>query len=192
MLNSALLVVDVQESFRHRDYYSDEGMDTFIANVQALVDQHDRLSLPVVQIFHTEPTGIFSVDSGLVRSFEPLRCQPAKTIFKRKHGAFAGTDLDIWLKERRISHLVICGIRTEQCCETTARYASDAGYSVDFVLDATQTYAKEDPDGRLWSADEIKARTALVLHERFARILSTEDLLMGLQAENAAWAQRIA
>lgn len=186
MLNSALLVVDVQESVRHRDYYYDEGMDTFLANVQALIDQYDHLSLPVVQIFHTEPTGVFSVDSGLVRSFEPLRCRPEKTILKRMHSAFAGTDLDIWLKERCISHLVICGIRTEQCCETTARYASDAGYSVDFVLDATQTYSMKSPDGRLWSADEIKARTELVLNKRFARVIATEDLLVELRAKSAA------
>ena len=58
---------------------------------------------------------------------------------KTSHNAFTTTGLQQLLTSRGISELVICGIRTEQCCETTARVASDLGYRVTFVTDATAT-----------------------------------------------------
>ncbi|MFX8988280.1 hypothetical protein ABTN23_19565, partial [Acinetobacter baumannii] len=68
-------------------------------------------------------------------------------------------------------------IRSEQCCETTTRHASDLGYAVDYVTEATLTFAMTDRKGRRWSAAEIQARTELVLEDRFARIVTVEQAL---------------
>jgi nicotinamidase-related amidase len=73
--------------------------------------------------------------------------------------------------------LIVSGIRTEQCCETTTRHASDSGYEVDFVSEATLTFAMTDRQGRRWTAAEIKARTELVLDGRFARVLTAGEAL---------------
>ena len=76
-----------------------------------------------------------------------------------------------------LSFLIVSGVRTEQCCETTTRHASDCGYGVDFVTEATLTFPMIDRHGHQWSTDEIKARTELVLDGRFARVFSVEQAL---------------
>ena len=71
------------------------------------------------------------------------------------------------------------GIRTEQCCETTARHASDRGWTVDYVTEATLTFAMTHADGRRYEPDDIKERTKLVLAGRFARVTTVEQALAG-------------
>ena len=46
------------------------------------------------------------------------------------------------------TRLIVAGIRTEQCCETTTRHASDEGWAVDFVAEATFTTAMRTPSGQ--------------------------------------------
>jgi nicotinamidase-related amidase len=73
----------------------------------------------------------------------------------------------------------VSGIRTEECCETTARHASDSGFEVDFVIDATLTFAMKHPrNGRTYTAAEVKEQTELVLSSgQFARIASVKEAL---------------
>jgi nicotinamidase-related amidase len=97
-----------------------------------------------------------------------------------------GTGLDVWLTSNGIRRLIVSGIRTEQCCETTTRHASDLGYAVDYVGEATLTFPMLDAAGRTWSADEIRARTELVLAGRFARIATVEQALAGRAEKLAA------
>jgi nicotinamidase-related amidase len=115
-----------------------------------------------------------------------LSIQPDAIFQKRKHSALVGSGLDVWLVEHGIHRVIVSGIRTEQCCETTTRHASDSGYEVDYVSEATLTFAMNDRNGRAWAPQEIKARTELVLDERFARIATVEEALVGRVAEVAA------
>lgn len=175
--DTALIVIDAQESFRHRDYWRDTDTPAFFDRLQALVDGAKARGLPVVQVFHVEEEGAFSLASGHVRTLAPLAITPDATFHKHRHSALVGSGLPVWLTERGIRRLIVSGIRTEQCCETTTRHASDSGYEVDFVSAATLTFAMTDRHGRRWSADEIKARSELVLADRFARIASVEEAL---------------
>lgn len=176
----ALLVIDAQESFRHRPYFSDADLPAYLSRQQALIDGAMRAGMPIVQVFHVEDEGAFSEASGLVVALEPLRIRPDTVVHKRRHSAFVGTGLEDWLAASRMRRLVVSGIRTEQCCETTARHASDLGYAVDYVGEATLTFPMTDPAGRIWSAAEIRARTELVLAGRFARIVTVDAALAGL------------
>jgi nicotinamidase-related amidase len=97
---------------------------------------------------------------------------------KHVHNAFTDTGLDHWLRTRGIRRVIVAGIRTEQCCETTTRVASDLGYEVDFVGDATLTFPMTDPrSSKTFSAKDIRERTELVLRDRFARIATVEEAL---------------
>ncbi|MBB5208885.1 isochorismatase family protein [Chiayiivirga flava] len=174
---TALIVIDAQESFRHRDYWSGDDTVAYFDRQQALIDGARAGGIPVVQIFHVEPDGAFSLASGHVRTLAPLAFTPDAVFHKTRHSALAGSGLGIWLTERGIRRLLVSGIRTEQCCETTARHASDSGYAVDFVSEATLTFAMTARDGRRWSAAEIRARTELVLDGRFARIVDVGEAL---------------
>ena len=174
---TALIVIDAQESFRHRPYWDEADLPAYLDRQQALVDGAAARGLPVVQVFHIQDDGPFAPGSGHVRTLEPLRVAPAAVFTKRRHSALVGSGLDVWLVENGVTRLIVSGIRSEQCCETTTRHASDLGYAVDYVTEATLTFAMTDAAGRRWSPGEIKARSELVLAGRFARIATVDEAL---------------
>ncbi|HZR36074.1 MAG TPA: isochorismatase family protein [Nevskia sp.] len=184
--DTALLVIDVQESFRHRPYWSEAGLPAFVERQQALIDGARAGSIAVVQVLHVEDHGVFSPASGHVTALRGLRIEPELVIHKRRHSALVGSPLPVWLAERGVRRIIVSGIRTEQCCETTARHASDSGYAVDFVGEATLTFPMTDRHGRTWSAAEIRARTELALDQRFARVATVAEALAGPAARRAA------
>lgn len=174
---TALLVVDVQESFRHRPYWRDSDLPFFVERLQSLIHGAQSRKIPVLQIFHVEDSGPFSMESGHVVPLRNLTFTPDAVFQKRSHSALIGSGLDVWLTQHGIRRIIVSGIRTEQCCETTTRHASDLGYHVDYVSDATLTFPMTDRRGREWTAEQIKARTELVLDGRFARIATVEEAL---------------
>lgn len=181
---TALLVVDVQESFCQLHDWRNEEVATFLSRQQALIDGAKAAGHAIVQILHTDNDPEFRLDSGFVRTLAEIRIEPDVVIHKTRHSAFVGTPLDIWLRERGIGNLIVSGIRTEQCCETTTRHAADLGFAVDYVTEATLTFAMPHASGQVFSAADIKTRTELVLSGRFARIATVEQALgrIGLAA----------
>lgn len=185
-MKQALIVVDVQESFRSRPYFRAEELPGFLRNVQSLINRSRARGIPVVQVLHREggddPHNPFTESSGQVRAMPELTLQPDLIVYKQVHSAMfgrsdAGLTLEAWLRERGIGELLITGIRTEQCCETTARHASDLGFQVRYVTDATLTFPMHTRSGREVSAAEIRERTEMVLDGRFAHIVSTAGAL---------------
>jgi nicotinamidase-related amidase len=185
-MKQALIVIDVQESFRHRPYFRPEELPAFIANTQSLIERSRDRGVAIVQVFHREPgedaANPFTAASGLVRTMPELTIRPDALFHKQVHSALFATDsggatLEAWLRARGIGELLITGIRTEQCCETTARHASDSGFGVRYVTDATLTFPMRTRAGREVSAAEIRERTELVLDGRFARVVASADAL---------------
>ena len=191
-MTNALVVIDVQESFRRRAIWSATSNPDLIANVNRLVDGFRHAGDAVVWVLHEEPGsgGVFDPASGQVRFIDGLR-PPASgepVLHKTAHNAFTTTNLQQWLTERSIRALTVTGIRTEQCVETTARLGADLGYDVTFVTDATATFPIPHPDvadrsveeiladPRTLSNADIIARTERVLAGRFATIRSVEGL----------------
>lgn len=177
---TALLVIDAQQSFEHRTYWRQPDTPAFFDRLQTLVDGARTRHIPVVQIFHVEDSGAFSLSSGYVKTLAPLSISPDVVFHKHRHSAPIGSGLSVWLIEHGIQRLIVSGIRTEQCCETTSRHASDCGYDVDFVSEATLTFAMTDRAGRQWTAEETKARTELVLDGRFARVSTVAQSLAAI------------
>jgi nicotinamidase-related amidase len=185
-MKQALLVVDVQESFRRRPYFREADALAFLRNVQSLIDRCQARGIAVVQVFHQERSddagNPFSLASGCVRAMPELSLRADAVVYKQVHSALFGrtadgTTLEDWLRQRDIGELLITGIRTEQCCETTTRHASDLGFSVRYVMDATLTFPMRTRCGREVSPAEIQERTEMVLDGRFAQIVSTAGAL---------------
>ncbi len=171
MAQSALLVIDAQESFRHRPYWSEVDYPAYFAAQQKLVDDCKARGVPVVSVFHVEPEGDFSLASGHVKTLRELSVEADLTVHKHVHSALQSDVLNTFLTSRGISKLLISGIRTEQCCETTTRAAFDRGFEVDYMINATLTFEMVR-NGKRYSSADIKERTALVLEGRFARIVN--------------------
>ena len=180
-MNTALLLIDVQESFRHRPYFRPDALVPFLARTNALIDGCTKRGIPAVRIFHAagaDPADPFSQASGLVRPLEGLaQLQPAAEFVKNRHSALVGTGLSVWLRRHGIGRLIVTGIRTEQCCETTARHASDEGFEVDFVPEATLTFDMKHLDGSPLPAADIVRRTEAVLNGRFATMCTADEAL---------------
>lgn len=179
---TALLLIDVQASFTARPYWRGDDVPTFLAHSNALIAGCLAQHIPIVRVFHTdgpnEVGNAFALASGLVRPLDGLRpFDAALTIEKHRHSALVGTGLAVWLHQQGVRRLIVAGIRTEQCCETTARHASDEGWAVDYCLDATLTFDMATPSGGVLSAAQVRERTATVLAGRFATITSVDEAL---------------
>ena len=93
------------------------------------------------------------------------------------HGEPGDVDLDEWLTKNEISGVAVCGIQTNMCCETTARMASDLGYEMIFVIDATHTFDIATSTRQVHMAREISRFTALTLEADFGTIMRTSELV---------------
>ncbi len=191
-MNRALIVVDIQESFRQRAMWEYNSNPRLVEQVNRLVDATRARGDLVVWVLHAEPgTGtVFDPASGFVRLMDGLvRRDGDPLVTKTAHNAFTTTNLHQVLTAHGIRELLITGIRTEQCCETTARIGSDLGFEVTFVTDATATTPIEHRDAppgrgveeiladpRTLSNDDISARTEYVLAGRFATIGTVAEL----------------
>ncbi|MFI6029605.1 isochorismatase family protein [Amycolatopsis magusensis] len=191
-MNRALLVIDVQESFRQRDNWRHVSNPAIVDRVNRLVTAARADGDLVVWVLHNEPGsgGVFDPAGGFVRLIEGLEPEPGEPmVHKTAHNAFTTTNLQQTLTTHGVREVVISGIRTEQCCETTARVASDLGYEVTFVTEATATTplphwdAPADrsadevlADPRTLQTDEIIARTEYALAGRFATIRTVDEV----------------
>lgn len=192
-MTTALLVIDVQHSFAERPYFETDGLPDYLAAQNRLIAGFEAAGLPIVRVFHVQPdpsgADPFSLASGHVRPLAGLRdFDAALTVHKTRHSALVGSGLDVWLTRQGIRQLVVSGIRTEQCCETTTRHASDLGWEVIYVPEATLTFTMQHPDGTPLTPAQLRARTAAVLAGRFARVLNPEAALAAVATHDAALA----
>jgi hypothetical protein len=97
MSKAALLVIDAQESFRHRPYWTESHFPEFVESMQTLIDGARKRGVPVLRIFHAEPDGPFSLASGYVDTLAELTLAPEQTFHKSSHSALVGSGLDVWL-----------------------------------------------------------------------------------------------
>lgn len=190
MSQSALIVIDVQQSFLHREFWDEADLPAYRQQQLALITGAKARGVPIVYILHQnlDGDGPFSAASGHVRLMDWMPADAANVTFiKHVHNAFTDTGLQAWLDARGITRLIISGIRSEQCCETTSRVGSDLGYQVDYVSEATLTFAMTHPvSGRVYSPQQIIEKTELVLAGRFAEIHTVASVLARLDKESAA------
>ena len=165
------MVVDVQEAFDDAAYWGTRNNPDCEANVAALIAAWRAADRPLVYVkheFETHPHAFKEVVTG----------EPDLLVTKTVNSAFYGEpDLDGWLRSRDIGAIALCGISTDHCVETTARMGGNLGYEVLFALDATHTFDRTGPDGTVMTADELARATATSLHEEFATIVRTADLV---------------
>jgi isochorismate hydrolase len=181
---AALLVLDMQE------YFLDPASHAFIPsapaiipNIQALIAAFHENNRPVIFTRHVntdEDAGMMGKwwkdlirpESAASRLTAALDSGKGKVISKNQYDAFQGTTLESDLRAGGVGELVITGVMTHLCCETTARSAFVRGFEVFFTIDGTAAYT------------EAFHRAALLnLAHGFALPLLTGELL-------AAWGGR--
>lgn len=186
---SALLVIDAQDSFKATPRWERRNNRQFEEHVGALVDAYREAKRPVYYFLHTDADPGFERTSPhykLMDFLSPRADEPL--LHKDTRNVFTSTNLQSYLMRQQVRRLAITGIQMEQCCETSARVAADLGYAVDFVIDGTMTFPIvnwDDPGAEL-DVVSIEERTTYALRRRFARVVRTPQLIAELtQVEGA-------
>jgi len=152
---SALLIIDMQEYFlKPSSHAYIPGAEIILPGVKKLVSIYSKKGLPVVFTLHSNtkknagmmgkwwPRLLEEGDAATALA-EGLDSSNGIIINKNQYDAFYKTDLEQILHKKNISQVVICGVMTNVCCETTARSAFVRGFEVFFTIDGTVTYSEE-------------------------------------------------
>lgn len=178
--STALIVVDVQRGFDDNVYWGPRNNPDCEANISRLLEAWREQGWPVVFVQHgsKNPSSPLAPNGKGYEFKDVLKGEPDLLVKKSVHSAFYGEpDLHGWLQEHGITGVAICGIQTNMCCETTARQASDLGYDMIFVSDATHTFDIVTPTHKVYRAREVARYTAVTLEADFGRVMRTMDLL---------------
>lgn len=178
---AALIVIDVQQGFDDPEWGPRDNPDAE-ANIGRLVTAWADASRPVVLVRHDSRSPGSPLAPGTPgNALKPVVGDAPHDLFVTKHvnSAFYGDpDLDAWLRDRGIDELVLCGIQTNMCVETTARMAGNLGYRVILPIDATHTFDLEGPGGLTLTAAELARATAVNLAGGgFAEVVTTDDVV---------------
>jgi nicotinamidase-related amidase len=184
-MTRALIVIDMQRAFDDLDFWGATTNPDCERNVAALIEAWSAADEPIVVVRHdsTSPHSPLHPDNAGNELVDAVAAvDPALFVSKNVNSAFYGDpDLQAWLGTQNIRELVICGIQTNMCVETTARMAGNLGYDVTVALDATRTFDLTADVAGLGlvtrTASELMATTALDLQAGgFAQIATTADL----------------
>lgn len=186
---TALVNVDVQNCFVENSPISAPDGPAVLVRINALAQACRAASIPVIHTaFVLRPDGSNlgvlaqtsppAKDGILNKGNDTSKLHPALVIApddlileKPRFGAFHGTDLELILRSRGIDTIIISGIATNVCCETTAREAVARDFKVFFVSDATAAI----PIAGM-TAEQLKSATLTTMGFLFAQVLSSEDL----------------
>lgn len=177
---SALIVIDVQRGFDDADHWGPRDNPACEANVGALIGVWRERGWPIVFVRHDSASPVSPLRPGQPgNDFKDVVAgTPDLLVTKSVNSSFHGSpDLHAWLQAEGLSQLVVCGISTNHCCETTARIGGNLGYDVYFALDATHAFDRTAPDGGVVPAATLSAVTATNLDGEFATVVSTADLV---------------
>jgi nicotinamidase-related amidase len=143
-MGTAVLVIDVQQELC-------EGPDTpwevgrVIENINTVTARARASGVPVVLIQHEGKDGYLTYDTPGWQIERRLVVEPTDLkLRKTATDAFHLTELDALLKRHGVTELVICGIHTEFCVDTTTRRALALGYPVVLVADAHSSVGHAD------------------------------------------------
>lgn len=179
--SAALVVVDVQQGFADAAFWGPRDNPDAEQNIADLVAAWEASGRPVVLVRHTSVAGRPLAADAPGHAFQPVVAdvEPALLVDKTVNSAYYGTpDLHAWLTAAGIEQLVLCGIQTNMCVETTARMAGNLGYRVVLPIDATHTFDLAGPDGTVVPAADLARATAANLHGGgFATVTSTAEVL---------------
>ena len=183
--SAALIVIDVQKGFDD-PYWGPTTNPECESNIAKLVSAWESTSRPIVVVRHDSgnvDSPLHPNNPGNESKSVVAEVKPDFLVTKSVNSAFIGTpDLHTWLSQRGIKEIVLCGIQTNMCVETTARMGGNLGYNVIVPLDATRTFDLTGPsvDGVPLTApaSELMRTTAINLQGGgFAQVTTTDALL---------------
>jgi ureidoacrylate peracid hydrolase len=198
---TALLVVDMQNCFvENSPFAAPKGPETLdrlnalstacraqgiqvIHTVHVVRPDHSNVGV-LGEIMPPVAAGVIDDDSGSAELHPRLEVADEDIVLKKpRFGAFHGTDLEPILRSKGIETLIIGGIATNVCAETTAREANARDFRVLFLSDGTATFGLPDAAGLgASSAEEVQRVTCNIVGFAFGEVLTVADAMERLGA----------
>lgn len=137
--DTAVIVIDVQQALCAGESAVWDGAGT-IARINQVTARARKCGAPVVVVQHEEAHGAFQHGSAGWQLAQGLQVEPSDLrVGKTTPDAFWKTDLQARLRALGVTRLVVCGMQTEFCVDTTTRAALRHGYPVTLVRDGHTT-----------------------------------------------------
>ena len=186
--NVALIVIDVQQGFDlDPAYWGERNNPTAEANMQRLLNRWRQSARPIYHTKHNSTNPQSPLHPTHTGNQFKLAFMPADdeiVIEKDVNSAFIGTDLEQRLRDADIDQLVMIGLTTDHCVNTTTRMAGNLGFETYLVHDATATHARTGYDGTHYDAQTIHEIAIASLKDEFATIVDTATILKALEADD--------
>ena len=177
--HAALLVIDMQNYFH-------QIIKPVLKKLSKVIQSCRLKEIPIIftQHGHTDPPsdgGILGEWWGEIilhgtndwKFLSDIKIEPKDIVLpKKRYSAFFETELDLILRSKGIQNLIISGVMTNLCCETTARDAFMRDYRVFFLIDGTAT-----------GKEEHHLATLKNLGYGFAYLMTCEELIQNLKSE---------
>ncbi|PXY02454.1 cysteine hydrolase [Marinifilum breve] len=178
---TTLLLIDLQKGFEDIEYWGG-GRNNPEAELNAskvLKAWRDK-GLPLYHIQHCSTTKGSPLEHNntgneFIDLVKPMKDEPV--IQKNVNSAFIGTDLKKQLEEKGVTKLVIVGLTTDHCISTTTRMAGNFGFETYLIEDAVATFDKIGVNGEKYPAQLIHDTALASLHEEFAMVIQSSDLM---------------
>jgi len=177
---AALLVLDMQNFFvEHESHAHIPSAGTIILPINQLISYMKDRGRPVIFTRHitsTKPVDLMRKwwkdtikEDEKVSEISPyVDSTKGIVLTKDQYSAFQNTNLKRLLMELGVEQLIITGVMTHLCCETTAREAFMNNFEVFFVVDGTATYT-----------EDLHVSTIRAISHGFGFCVSTEEILSG-------------
>lgn len=178
--NAALIIVDVQKAFYDNSWGRRNNPEAE-ENIAKILNYWRNTSRPVFHIQHvsrTNESSLFHISKTTHEFKEMIQILDGEPIIQKTvNSSFIGTDLESRLRSNGIDTVIVVGLTTNHCVETTTRMAGNLGFNTYLVSDATATFDRIGPDGKNYLAEDIHQMTMVNLNEEFATIIDTNSLI---------------
>ncbi|WP_336153731.1 cysteine hydrolase family protein [Fusobacterium polymorphum] len=172
----ALILIDVQKGFLKEVLGKRNNLQAE-ENILKILEKFRNENKKVIHIQHfsRDEKGLLfkEEDREFQNGFEPLRNE---IVFQKNvNSAFIGTGLEKYLRDNLINKLIIVGISLPHCVSTTVRMASNLGFDITLIEDATISFEITDYfTGEKLSPEEVHRYNISALNEEFCKVINTE------------------
>ncbi|MEQ8392916.1 MAG: cysteine hydrolase family protein [Thalassospira sp.] len=179
---AALILIDWQKGFSDLDYWGQRNNPGAEENGAMLLAHWRAKGLPVIHVRHdsTAPQSRLHPDHPGHAFIDFAVPQADEKVYgKFVNSAFIGTTLEADLRARGINQIVLCGISTDHCVNTTTRMGGNLGFDVTIAADACFAFDRKLPDGRVFSADLVHDVALASLNGEFAAVKTVSEIILG-------------
>ena len=182
MSDTALLIIDIQNDYFPGGAMELEGAEAAGAKAGAALAAFRAKKLPVLHVRHlsVRPGATFFLPATrgaeIHASVAPAAGEPV--IEKNFPNSFRATDLKQRLDEAGVKHLVVAGMMTQMCVDSSVRQAADLGFKVTLLADACATRAQSFGGERVPAA-QVQTAFLAALNGLFAKVQPTDEFLKG-------------